>query len=154
MADRYVGWQEATLNFLASQFDAKTRSFPGTWVKEVTEAVKASGKAGDMNDRALKQTVIPFAKVKADEAQKGGAQVSSRFTQCQLVSPWAASSFEQHANTLLYQCQLMFTLYNHIFQAQCNCVYGCTFPIPCPVMTYAIHHMSRPENCSHGLLNM
>jgi len=75
VADRYTGWQEATLNFLASQFDAKTRSFPSTWVKEVTEAVKATGKAGDMNDKALKQTVIPFAKVKADEAQQGGAQV-------------------------------------------------------------------------------
>ena len=75
VADRYVGWQEATLNFLASQFDSKTRSFPATWVKEVTEAVKVSGKAGDMSDKALKQTVIPFAKVKADEAQKGGAQV-------------------------------------------------------------------------------
>ena len=75
VADRYIGWQEATLNFLASQFDAKTRGFPSTWVKEVTEAVKASGKAGDMNDKALKQTVIPFAKVKVDEAQKGGAQV-------------------------------------------------------------------------------
>lgn len=75
VADRYIGWQEATLNFLASQFDAKTRGFPSTWVKEVTEAVKASGKAGDMNDKALKQTIIPFAKVKVDEAQKGGAQV-------------------------------------------------------------------------------
>ena len=77
VADKYVGWQEATLNFLASKFDAKTRSFPATWVKEVTEAVKASGRAGDMSDKALKQTVIPFAKVKADEAQKGGAQVSN-----------------------------------------------------------------------------
>ena len=77
MADRYVGWQEATLHFLASKFDAKARSFPPTWVKEVTEAVKASGLAGDMSDKALKQTVIPFAKVKAEEAQKGGAQVRS-----------------------------------------------------------------------------
>ena len=76
VADRYIGWQEATLNFLASHFDAKTRGFPSTWVKEVTEAVKASGQAGDMNDKALKQTVIPFAKVKVDEAQKGGAEVS------------------------------------------------------------------------------
>ena len=79
LADRYIGWQEATLNFLASQFDAKTRGFPSTWVKEVTEAVKASGQAGDMNDKALKQTVIPFAKVKVDEAQKGGAQVRTFF---------------------------------------------------------------------------
>ena len=79
VADRYIGWQEATLNFLASQFDAKTRGFPPTWVKEVTEAVKASGKAGDMNDKALKHTIIPFAKVKVDEAQKGGAQARILF---------------------------------------------------------------------------
>ena len=43
--------------------------------------MKASGKAGDMNDKALKQTIIPFAKVKVDEAQKGGAQVRALFHQ-------------------------------------------------------------------------
>ncbi len=33
-------------------------------------------KAGDMNEKALKQTLTPFAKFKADEV-KGGAQVST-----------------------------------------------------------------------------
>lgn len=40
------------------------------------EAVKASGTAGLLNDKALKQTVIPFAKMKASEAERGGLQVS------------------------------------------------------------------------------
>lgn len=103
VADRYVGWQEATLNFLASQFDSKTRSFPATWVKEVTEAVKASGKAGDMSDKALKQTVIPFAKVKADEAQKGGAQVRTAWHTLLLQTASSGVTF-QIAGVLLLLC--------------------------------------------------
>ena len=37
--------------------------------------VRAGGFAGDMNDKQLKQAVIPFAKLKVDEASTGGPQV-------------------------------------------------------------------------------
>ena len=125
VADRYVGWQEATLNFLASQFDAKTRGFPSSWVKEVTEAVKASGQAGDMNDKALKQTVIPFAKVKVDEAQKGGAQVRAFFNSAlalllhsdqSTLSPCSNAHAVKHAsymtqqNFIMAACQVMWSV--------------------------------------------
>lgn len=79
VAERYGGWQEVALNSLKAQFDAATKGFRGE-MKEVqtavTEAVKASGTAGALNDKALKGLVIPFAKLKADEATKGGLQVT------------------------------------------------------------------------------
>jgi hypothetical protein len=50
-----------------------------TLCHQVVEAVKASGTAGAMSEKQLKQTIIPFAKVKADEAERGGAQVRSPF---------------------------------------------------------------------------
>ena len=121
VADRYVGWQEATLNFLASQFDSKTRSFPATWVKELTEAVKVSGKAGDMSDKALKQTVIPFAKVKADEAQKGGAQVRSLWHTLLLQTASSGVTFQTAGLVLLLCIRLCLLTYalNH-----CICFAG------------------------------
>ena len=42
---------------------------------QLLEAVRASGTAGDMPDKALKQMVLPFARTKMEEAVKGGAQV-------------------------------------------------------------------------------
>ena len=42
---------------------------------QVLGAVRVSGTAGDMPDKALKQMVLPFARTKMDEAVKGGAQV-------------------------------------------------------------------------------
>ncbi|BDA46666.1 Leucine-tRNA ligase, cytoplasmic [Coccomyxa sp. Obi] len=78
VAERYGGWQEVALNSLKAQFDAATKGFRGEMKdvqNAVTEAVKASGTAGALNDKALKGLVIPFAKLKADEATKGGLQV-------------------------------------------------------------------------------
>ncbi len=81
VAERYGGWQEVVLNSLAAQFDACSKDFRGE-LREVqnavVEAVKASGTAGALADRALKGLVIPFAKLKVDEAKKGGLQVSCR----------------------------------------------------------------------------
>lgn len=79
VAERYGGWQEVALNSLKAQFDAATRGFRSEMrdvQSAVTEAVKASGTAGALNDKALKGLVIPFAKLKADEATKGGLQVN------------------------------------------------------------------------------
>lgn len=42
---------------------------------QLLEAVRASGTAGDMPDKALKQMVLPFARTKMEGAVKGGAQV-------------------------------------------------------------------------------
>ena len=42
---------------------------------QLLEAVRASGTAGEMPDKALKQLVLPFARTKMEEAVKGGAQV-------------------------------------------------------------------------------
>ena len=43
---------------------------------QLLEAVRASGTAGDMPDKALEQLVLPFARTKiGGEAVKGGAQV-------------------------------------------------------------------------------
>ena len=75
VALRYGGWQEAVLRALAAAFDAKSKTFPDAALQEVLQAVKDSGTAGGMADKALKQTVIPFAKLKMSEAQSGGAQV-------------------------------------------------------------------------------
>ena len=78
VAERYGGWQEVVLNSLADQFDEGKKDFKGE-LKDVqntvVEAVKASGTAGAINDKALKGLVIPFAKLKIDEAKKGGKQV-------------------------------------------------------------------------------
>ncbi len=80
VAERYGGWQEVALNSLKAQFNAASKGF-GAEMKEVQnaviEAVKASGTAGALNDKALKGLVIPFAKLKADEATKGGLQVNT-----------------------------------------------------------------------------
>ena len=72
---RYGGWQEATLRYLAEQFDAGARAFPAAAMAGAVDAVKASGTAQGVPDKALKQTVIPFAKLKMSEAQSGGVQV-------------------------------------------------------------------------------
>ena len=79
VADRFVGWHEVTLDFLASKFDAKDKDkpFPAGWERDLIEEVRAAGEAGGMDDRRLKQTVIPFAKLKETEAKKGGAQVNA-----------------------------------------------------------------------------
>ena len=78
VAERYGGWQEVVLQSLTDQFDAGSKDFRGE-LKDVqnavVEAVKASGTAGALNDKALKGLVIPFAKLKIDEAKKGGLQV-------------------------------------------------------------------------------
>ncbi len=49
---------------------------------QLLEAVKASGAAGDLTDKALKQTVLPFARAKMDEAVKGGPQARSLRAAC------------------------------------------------------------------------
>lgn len=78
VADRYGGWQEVALTALAEHFDAAAKRFPGD-LKDVqnavVDAVKASGTATAANDKALKGLVIPFSKLKAEEATKGGSQV-------------------------------------------------------------------------------
>ena len=94
VALRYGGWQEAALKALAVGFDSRSREFPASALKDVLEAVQASGTAGGMPDKALKQTVIPFAKLKMGEAQSGGAQVGccARLFRLPWGTPWCGSS--------------------------------------------------------------
>ncbi len=84
-----MGWHEVTLNFLASIYDAKEkdRCFPAGWERDLIEEVRAAGQAGGMDDKKLKQTVIPFAKLKETEALKGGPQVSAAL-QALLYGPY------------------------------------------------------------------
>eukprot|EP00884_Botryococcus_braunii_P021860 jgi/Botrbrau1/8358/Bobra.0046s0019.1 len=75
VAEKFGGWQEVVLNKLAAEFSAESRSFPPSVFESVLQEVKASGLAGDLPDKAMKQTVIPFAKFKMEEATKGGPQL-------------------------------------------------------------------------------
>ncbi|KAK9826880.1 hypothetical protein WJX81_003148 [Elliptochloris bilobata] len=89
VAARYGGWQEAALGYLASRFDAGGGCFPPDTLGSVLEAVRASGTTGNMPDKALKQTVLPFVRAKMDEAVKGGAQLLATklpFSEAELIS--------------------------------------------------------------------
>ncbi|KAF8060524.1 leucine--tRNA ligase [Scenedesmus sp. PABB004] len=75
VAERFVGWQEAVLRALQSQYDASARAFAPDAAAAVLEAVR--GVAGDVagGEKALKQLAMPFAKYKMEEAARGGAAV-------------------------------------------------------------------------------
>jgi leucyl-tRNA synthetase len=74
----YSGWHAPLLAALAAHFDDATRA----WTPDAKAALAAGAAAaaepfvaagGPPGDKALKQAVIPFAKVVMDEAVKGGA---------------------------------------------------------------------------------
>ncbi|KAK9806349.1 hypothetical protein WJX72_010942 [[Myrmecia] bisecta] len=75
VAETFGGWQGVTLKHLRTQFDAASRTFPKDVFASTVTAVKESGSAEGVADKALKQTVLPFAKLKMEEAQAGGEQV-------------------------------------------------------------------------------
>ena len=79
----FTGWHAPVLAALAGAFDDATRS----WVPDAKAALAAASAAaadafvasgGPPGDKALKQTVIPFAKVVMDEAEAGGAALLAR----------------------------------------------------------------------------
>ena len=74
VAEQYLGWQEATLRALQGRFDAEKRGFADDVFVAVVDAVRASGAADGLADKALKQLVMPFAKFKMEEAAAAGAQ--------------------------------------------------------------------------------
>ena len=79
----FGGWHAPVLAALAAHFDDAARA----WVPDAKAALAAASAAaaepvvaagGPSGDKALKQTVIPFAKVVMDEAAAGGAALLSQ----------------------------------------------------------------------------
>ena len=75
VAEQYGGWQEATLQYLGLRFNPDSQTFPPDTMAGVVPAVQQAGAGGGQPDKALKGTVIPFAKLKSDEAIAIGGQV-------------------------------------------------------------------------------
>ena len=122
VALRYGGWQEAVLRSLAAHFDANSKAFPAAALQDVLQAVKDSGTAGDMADKALKQTVIPFAKLKMSEAQSGGAQVGLHVLALPFGTSWVPlpalqALLQLHAKTWASPSDESYRLTWHCFPA-------------------------------------
>ena len=81
VAEQYGGWQEATLQYLGSRFNPDSRTFPSDTMAGVVPAVQQAGAGGGQPDKALKGTVIPFAKLKSDEAIAIGGQVCALYSE-------------------------------------------------------------------------
>lgn len=82
ISERYVGWQEKTLVALAGKFDAATKTFAADTTPAVLAAVQGDESLAGMNDKQLKQMIMPFAKFKQEEALAAGAQVRAARAAC------------------------------------------------------------------------
>jgi len=77
VAAAYVGWQEAVLAAMRGCWDARGARLSADWAARVLEAVKGAGAAGAggaADEKRLKALALPFARFKAEEATKGGAE--------------------------------------------------------------------------------
>lgn len=73
VADRFGGWHAKVLACLAGMFDAATNSFPADAMQQVLATLSTDPDLSSMNQKALKQTVMPFAKFRTELAVRGGA---------------------------------------------------------------------------------
>ncbi len=74
----------------------RTRPLIPARVRQLLEAVRASGATGELSDKALKQLVLPFARARMAEAVEGGPQVrgaavAAGFCVDGLASTWVPS---------------------------------------------------------------
>ena len=77
VAERFIGWQEKLLDSLRSSFDPKSKVFSSDAHAKVIDAVKGDEGLSTLNDKQLKQLVMPFTKFKIEEVATGGSQVRS-----------------------------------------------------------------------------
>lgn len=75
VVDRFGGWHAKVLAALAVMFDEATNTFPADAMQQVLSILSSDPELALMNQKALKQTVMPFAKFRIDIAVKGGAAV-------------------------------------------------------------------------------
>ncbi|GAB4822876.1 hypothetical protein N2152v2_009922 [Parachlorella kessleri] len=73
--DRFGGWQAVVLNLLADLINPADNSFPGDAMAQVLSGISTDPSVSGLNPKAVKQTVMPFAKYKLEEATKGGPRV-------------------------------------------------------------------------------
>jgi len=75
VAERFGGWQEGVLLALQGAFNKETKSFPPDVINRVVEAMKVHESMAGKSEKEVKATTLPFAKLKVEEATKGGLQV-------------------------------------------------------------------------------
>lgn len=76
VADRFIGWQETALQFMALHLtDGSDAGSFGKLTSPLLEEVRSKNVGGGMSEAELKRTVIPFAKFHWTEALEGGKQV-------------------------------------------------------------------------------
>ncbi|KAL4433681.1 hypothetical protein ABPG75_000122 [Micractinium tetrahymenae] len=75
VADRFGGWHAKVLACLAGMYDAAANSFQADAMQQVLATLGTDPELSSMNQKALKQTVMPFAKFRTELALKGGAAV-------------------------------------------------------------------------------
>ena len=79
MAARYQGWQASVLKHLQSSYNTETGSFSaGALGDAAVEAVEKDGSGEGVPNGKLKAFCIPFARIKAEEAQSSGPEVGFR----------------------------------------------------------------------------
>uniref|UniRef100_A0A7S0UUZ6 leucine--tRNA ligase n=1 Tax=Polytomella parva TaxID=51329 RepID=A0A7S0UUZ6_9CHLO len=89
IATQFVGWQEKALLALQQNFNAETKVFTDKALAAATEAVMANDPAAaGMNEKQVKQMVMPFARFKMEEVAKAGPvalEVKLPFDERQLI---------------------------------------------------------------------
>lgn len=75
VVDCFGGWHAKVLAALAALFDEKASSFLPGAIQQVLATIGSDPELSSMNQKAVKQTVMPFVKFRMDAAAKGGAAV-------------------------------------------------------------------------------
>lgn len=74
VSDQFKGWQELTLLALQKAYNTEMKKFSPDALNQVVEAVKVDESLRGKSDKEIKAAVLPFAKLKLDEAQAAGPE--------------------------------------------------------------------------------